>query len=400
MRAELTDRFIAKAKPRDAQQSEYFDTLVKGLSLLVSASSKSWYLHYSHAGKRSRMKLGSYPEISLAQARKKAREARSAVMEGNDPLAEKRAVAASLCVHDLVENYIARQASTRRTHEEIARRLRRNVSGVIGDVKLSALHRRDLTRCIDAVKDRSADIEANRVFADARAMIRWARGRGDLDSNLMEGMSKPSVERIRDRILTPDEIREVWAASDLGDAHKSIHRILRLCLVAGQRVGEIAGMRRNELNLDQRLWTIPAERAKNRREHRVPLSDIAVAILEEQIAANRSHLPFVFPSYRSATRVLAVDAAVRRQGWTWRPHDLRRSAATMMEELGVSPFVVGHVLNHAGVTKATVTSRVYARYDYAKEKREALNLWADRLEAIIAGDAAKIVPMLSLSKHR
>src|SRR5262249_36316069 len=119
----------------------------------------------------------------------------------------------------------------------------------------------------------------------------------------------------------------------------------------------------------------------------------AVSILEEQAATNRAASPFVFPSYRAATRVLAVDAAVRRQGWTWRPHDLRRTAATLMEEIGVSPFVVGHILNHVGVTRSTVTSRVYAKYSYAKEQREALDSWSDRLQGIIAGDAAPVVPM-------
>ena len=128
------------------------------------------------------MKLGRYPEMKLARAREKAREARGEIGEGNDPLIEKRAQAASQTVSDLVENYVARHASTKRTGPAIARRLRFNVTSQIGGIKLSELHRRDITRCLDAIKDRGADIEANRVFEDVRAMVRWARGRGDLDA--------------------------------------------------------------------------------------------------------------------------------------------------------------------------------------------------------------------------
>lgn len=233
---ELTDRFCAKAKPHGIAQTEYFDTVVRGLSLVAGANTRTFYLHYTAQsnGKRRRMKLGTYPDMTLAAARQKARDARGDVGQGLDPLAEKRALAASQTVHDLVENYITREASKNRSHAAIARRLRKNVSALIGDVKLSALHRRDLTRCIDAVKDRGADVEANRVFEDIRAMVRWARGRGDLDENLVDGMSKPSETKSRDRVLTVDEIRGMWAALPDADMAESTRRILRLCLITGQ----------------------------------------------------------------------------------------------------------------------------------------------------------------------
>jgi hypothetical protein len=115
-----------------------------------------------------------------------------------------RAEQVSFHVRDLVENYVIRHAATQRSGRAIARRLRKNVSGVIGDLTLAKLHRRDLTRCIDAVKDRGATVEANRVFEDLRAMVRWARGRGDLDENLMEGMRRPTEPVVRDRVLTAD----------------------------------------------------------------------------------------------------------------------------------------------------------------------------------------------------
>jgi integrase len=416
-KVELTDRFCQSAKPIDGAQTDYFDTVTTGLCLRASpGGTKAFYIHYTKPsdGKRARMKLGRYPEMKLGKARERAREARGEIGDGGDPVAEKKALAALQDVADLVENYIARHAMTKRSGSAIARRLRKNVKDVIGTVKLADLHRRDITRCIDAVKDRGADVEANRVFEDIRAMVRWARGRGDLDENLVEGMRRPTETTERDRVLTPEEIRTVWKALPDADMRESTRRILRLLLIVAQRESEVAGMMKDELDLPKRIWTIPGARTKNKQEHVVPLSDMAVDIIREQIEAaaalakrkGRRAPAFVFPGPggRAAVTGASVPKAVKRieketkRGTTimgvapWTPHDLRRTAATGMEELGISPFIVGHVINHRSVTKSTVTSRVYARYTYDKEKREALELWADRLDGIIEGRAA-IVPL-------
>lgn len=407
---ELTDRFCQAAKVATGRKTDFFDTTVKGLCLRASAGgAKAFFLVYTKPGttKRAWLKLGRYPELKLADARQKARDGRGEIGEGTDLVAEKKAQAASQAVKDLVDNYVSRHASTKRSGEEIARRLRKNVADVIGDVKLSDLHRRDITRCIDAVKDRGAHVEANRLFEDIRAMVRWARGRGDLDDNLVEGMRKPTETTERDRVLTADEIKTLWAALPGADMRESTRRIIRLCLVTGQRVGEIAGMARDELDLTKKIWTIPAARSKNHREHVVPLSDMAIGIIKEQkgavaALAERKGLivpnwVFPGPGFRDAVTAASVPKAIKRLEVTakgratilglspWTPHDLRRTAATHMEEIGISPFIVGHVLNHVSVTKSTVTSRVYARYDYGKEKREALDLWAGRLDGTIQG---------------
>jgi hypothetical protein len=261
----LTDPFIRTAKPESGKrQTDYFDEATKGLSLCASAGGgRTFFLHYTRHrdGKRVRMKLGMYGDISLAQARQFARDGRAAVGEGEDPASERRSDEASLRVRDLVESYVARHAATQRSANEIARRLRKNVADVIGDLTLARLHRRDLTRCIDKVKDRGAPVEANRVFEDLRAMLRWACARGDLDENLSEGMRRPADTVIRDRVLSPDEIRAFW--NKLSDAamQEGTRRILRLCLVTAARVGEVAGMSAGELDLERQVWTIPASRS-------------------------------------------------------------------------------------------------------------------------------------------
>ncbi len=412
--AELTDKFVKAAKCVSGRKTDYFDTLVKGLVLRASAGGqKTWYAVYGPPSKRRWLKLGTYPEISLGGdmgARQRAKDVRAKVGDGGDPVVEKKAHAAAQTVSDLVDNYVARHASTKRTGPAIARRLNFNVVPVIGTIKLADLHRRDLTRCIDAIKDRGAHVEANRVFEDMRAMIRWARGRGDLDQNLMEGMRKPTETVARDRVLTAEEIRTLWASLDRADMWKATRRVIRLCLVTAQRVGEVSGMAVAELDLENAVWTIPPERAKNGRQHDVPLSDMAIDIIREQMAAVAALAerkgyppsPHVFPGVRTTGPLTAAAVAQaigkHRKNDTlpgvgdWTCHDLRRTAATHMEEIGISPFVIGHVLNHASVTAASITSRVYARYDYSREKREALDLWSDRLTGIIEGKG-NVVPL-------
>lgn len=411
---ELTDKFCQAAKAGTGRKADYFDTTVRGLCFRASAGgAKAFFLVYTKPadGKRAWIKLGAYPDISLAKARQNARDERARVADGGDPIAEKKAAETGQTVADMVESYISRRAAGKRSADEIARRLRKNVKDVIGSTRLAELHRRDLTRCIDAVVDRGAAVEANRVFEDLRAMIRWARGRGDLDQNLTEGMTRPTETTERERFLTGDEIGKVWRALAEADMRESTRRILRLCLITAQRVGEVSGMTRAELDLDSAVWTIPAARAKNGREHVVPLSTMAIEIIRDQIAdvadlsrrKKRKPPEWIFPAPGARAPISSggVSQALKRLEFvgrdgaticgvpTFTPHDLRRTAATNMEMLGVSPFVVGHVLNHVSATKATVTSRVYARYTYDAEKRAALETYAAWLgERITPGVAA------------
>jgi integrase len=282
-----------------------------------------------------------------------------------------------------------------RSARQIERRLNKNVLPLIGSVRLADLHRRDVNRALDAIISRKRPVEANRVFADMRAMLRWALARGDLDRDPMAGMAAPSPTRSRDRVLSEAELAQFWAALPAA-LPKSIdaQRILQLCLITAQRVGEVAGLDRSELDLASKTWTIPGRRAKNGHAHTNPLSELAIAIIEDVLrdAGNHPRL-FDVPAVAVARW---VGRAQRQFGISpsWTPHDLRRSAITHMAELGTPPVVLGHVANHRSVTKAGVTLAVYSRYTYAKETRQALNAWADRLAAIIGGaPAAKIIAM-------
>jgi len=389
----LTDKFCQAIKSSRGRTS-YHDSKTHGLVLRVtSKGAKTFTLVYvAPGGERARLTLGRYPHLPLARARTMALEHLSLLEEGTDP---RHGGGGTRTVAELVENYVRKRIHTLRTAKQIERRLRKNVVPIIGGLPIEQVHRRDLNRVLDAVVDRGAPIEARRVFEDAFAMFRWAVERGDLGHNPMEGMRKPATSKPRERVLSDAELRTLWQKLPKAlPRSKPVQRVIKLCLLTGQRVGEVAGMRRDELDLDTGVWTIPSSRSKNKRSHTVPLSDAAMAVITSGLDGE-----YLFPGERGkgALPCHTVGCAIRRaQGRfgiaQWTAHDLRRTAVTNMAKLGVSPIVLGHVINHVSVTKAGVTLSVYSHYDYAKEKREALDLWAAHLNAIVQG-GAMVLPM-------
>jgi integrase len=393
----LTDRFAAHAKAQGVPQLDYFDESIPGLALRVSSTGrKTWTFHYTSPGdgKRARLTIGTYPATTLANARGLATEARGAVEAGTDP---RTRTSGAMTVTALVESYIEKHVASLRTAAEIERRIRRNIIPVIGDLKLADFHRRDVNRCIDPIAKRGSPIEAARAFEDLRAMLRWAVSRGDLDHNPIDGMKKPATSRPRERVLSEDEILALWNGLPTALAKTpTCQRIIKLCLITGQRVGEVAGMRRAELDFKRALWSLPGSRTKNAHPHSVPLSPMAQGIIKEALADAGSS-SFVFPSDsgasgtmppRSIAKTLAYALANGRLGLTpFTVHDLRRTALTGMAKLGIAPIVIGHVANHRTTTKAGMTLAVYIQHQYEREKREALELWADRLAGIIGGGA-------------
>jgi integrase len=357
MRVQLTDRFCASAKSTEAQ-TDYFDATISGLALRVtSGGTKSWSL--LHGTPRRRVGLGRYPSLSLAAARARAIEVKDGRSAGT--------------VAALAEVYL-RSIQGLRSVGQIERRLRKDVLPIIGHIQLHELHRRDVTRVIDA-KLLDAPITARRVFEDIRAMIRWSVARGDIDHNPIDGMKGPPISKPRTRVLSDDEIRALWQALD--EFKPEVARVIKLCLLTGQRIGEVAGMISGELDLTRKVWNIPGSRTKNGHPHSVPLSQLALDIINQAdgLRIDQAHVSSIihYNQFGLARR--------------WTAHDCRRTALTKMAELGIAPIVLGHVANHRTTTKAGITLGVYVQHAYEKEKREALELWADRLQGIISGGA-------------
>ena len=371
----LTDRFVATANAK--AKTDYFDSKTTGLGLRVSPSGvKAWSVMFDSPkdGKRARLSLGHYPATSLADARGRAIEARSLVESGIDPR-DMTTKPDSMTVANLIESYIAKHVRTLRSKKDRERHLLVDVLPVIGGVKLAELHRRDVHRVLDVINERGAPQAARAAFNVMRAMCRWAVSRGDLDHSPMEGMDSPKPSTPSTRVLDDDEIKTLWQEwrPILGE---QIDLILKLCLVTGQRSSEVAGMTTGELDLKKRVWTIPGERTKNKHEHRVPLSDLAVELIREALTDAIDDRVFRLPPHRTNKYVTNYQTKFSVRNWS--AHDLRRTMCTHMVRLGVSPLIVGHVVNHRGTTKAGMTLAVYVQYSFDKEKCEALELWANR----------------------
>lgn len=414
MRVKLTDRFVQGAKAGAAAQADFFDEGTRGLSLRVAKGGrKSWTFFYTSpkTGRRTRISLGTYPATSLGSARTRATEARQHLEADRDPkdiFADQ--AAGAMTVEALVKSYVEKHVRPNlRTAKETERRFNKNIVPIIGDVRVSDLHRRDINRAVDKILARGRPTEAAHCFEDLRSLLNWAVARGDIDHSPVAGMRKPASSAPRERVLSDAEIRAVWhGLPTVFGKSKATQRIVKLCLVTAQRIGEVAGLRRDELDFAARMWSLGGSRTKNGHPHRVPLSNLAVSIIQEALEKLDDKQQFVFPNLNGGgplpPRAVAKTVAAAQRPTDekplgrfgikhWTCHDLRRTAVTSMAQLGVQPIVLGHAINHRSVTKAGVTMAVYAHYDYAKEKQAALDVWANRLGGIIEGDATKVVPM-------
>ena len=259
--------------------------------------------------------------------------------------------------------------------------------------------RSDVAALLGRIAKDNGPFASNRARAALSAFFSWAIGEGLADATPVLGTNKATEEISRDRVLGDDELAAIWNEAGDGD----YGAIVRLLVLTGQRREEGGGMLWSEIDLDKRVWRIGAERTKNGLAHDVPLSSSAVEILEKRERADRLLVfgsrtgPFQgWSNAKSALdkRVLARARADGAHGVLkpWRLHDIRRTVATRMADLGVQPHVIEAVLNHISGHKAGVAG-VYNRASYANEKRHALELWAGHVDAIVRRDVSRIVPL-------
>ena len=403
MKKKLTDRAVKLLRPR-SDRYEVWDTDYPGFGVRVSpAGRKSFVYLYRFKGLPRRMTFGVYPRISLATARARYGKARELLEEKDrDPGAEqidtKRARRDAPTVEDLADEYIERWAKPRkRSWKEDQRKLKRDVCPVIGRKKAEAVTRRDIRDILDALMDRGAPIAANRTLAVMRKMFRWGVSVDLLPHNPCEAIQAPAEENQRDRVLDEAEIKILWTQLD-GDElsmNPHIRLCLKLMLVTAQRRTEMATARWADIDLATEWWVIPEGVVKNKRQHRVPLSPLAIRLLKT--AKKRlGGAEYVFPNLYgdNSIRPESVSKAVPRNAALFKIdyfqcHDLRRTAATQMASMGTPSSTVGKVLNHSegGVTA------IYNRYSYDAEKRKALNAWGRRLESITTGKRAKVIEL-------
>ena len=377
-------------------RTEVWDTLVRGLGLRVTErGAKSWVIMYRVDGRQRRHTLGTYPDLKLKDAREEAREALRKVAKGGDPAEEKiaarRAPAADRpeSVEEAAEEFIERYAKPKnRSWKETERIFQREVLPRWGKRPVGTIARRDVIELLDDIIDRGAPYMANRVLACVRRLFNWCVERDKISASPAANVKAPGVEAARDRVLSDEEIKTLWGAWE--SMGWPFGLAFRLLLVTAQRRDEVASMRWSDINLEQALWTLPRERTKSDRLNELPLSSLAIEILE---AVPRTG-EYVF-STTGRTPISGYSKAKRRcdklSGVTgWRIHDLRRTAASGMARLGIAPHVVEKVLNHANGQISGVAA-VYNRHGYTDEKRHALEAWANALTASWTEESPTVV---------
>jgi integrase len=427
----LTAKRIESAHPTSTRQ-EIPDGLLVGLYLVVQPSgAKSFAVRYRHAGQPRKLTLGAFPAITLEAAREIGGKALRAAAEGRDPATEKQSAkgdakkAAAEEVRgkrDLFENVArefierhamknTREASWRETARILGFKLdpenaskllliepQKGKPPTVVDLwqgrKVQDITKRDVIALLDTVRDR-APVMANRNLAAIRKLFNWCLARDVIQVSPCTLIEPPAPERSRDRILSDEELRLVWKATDTD--FSPFGPLVKLLVLTGQRLAEVGGMRWDELDLENRLWTLPAERVKNGERHEVPLSDAAVEILKA-LPRIKTTKGFVFTTTRDAAvsgfsrakdRLDAAIVASLANGakppehWTF--HDLRRTMASGMARLGIQLPVTEKVLNHTSGSFRGVVG-VYQRHSFSDEKRAALNVWAAHVAAVVSGE--------------
>jgi len=382
------------ALPAGVNDRIIFDDGLPGFGLRIRDGGKrTWIVQYRVGAKQRRVTLGTVKTLNADEARKRARNALSKVHLGHDPQIEKGETRTQsvITLAAIAERYLEERAANRlkpKTLAEVTRSLRDHWKP-LHRLPLAKVARVNVAGELGRIAKEHGPIAANRSRAYLSTLYAWAIGEGLADANPVVGTNKSGEEVSRDRVLDDGELRLVWSCAGDGD----YGAIVRLLILLGQRREEVAAMRWSELDLDKRLWRLGGERTKNALPHDVHLPDAAIDILtlHGRRAARSKQRSLVFgegvgPFQGWSNAKTALDKRLQAASMVapWRLHDLRRTAATGMADLGVQPHVVEAVLNHVSGHKAGVAG-VYNRSSYAADKSAALTLWASHVTTLVEG---------------
>lgn len=354
----------------------------KGLGVRVTANgSRAFILNYGIDGRERRITIGDTASWSIPEAVKRARELRKQIDRGTDPMRHQPPAPEVVTVNAVLDKFLERTKIRR--PENYASVFDRLVRPTLGAVPIGDLKRRHVVDLLDKVEDENGPVAATRCLAYLRsALNEWARRDETFVVPIVRGMARSSTAaRARDHVLKDDEIRALWPAF-AGNFGASC----RFMLLTAARRSEAAGMLWTELDGD--TWIIPASRYKTARQHVLPLSAAALAIVEAQPRTG----PLVFPGQggrhlsRGASNKSTLDKRVPEvTGWVL--HDLRRTASSLMARAGVRPDIGERVLGHviAGV------AATYNRHSYLAEKKQALEQLAALVERILNPAADNVV---------
>jgi integrase len=419
MAKRLTDISIRNLKPGPAR-CEISDHS-NGLFLILQASGvKSFAVRYRYGGRSIKLTLGKWPVMTLADARKAAADAQHALAQGNNPAKAKvdakitADAAKANTLTAICENYLKREGGKLRTLDQRVSILRRLIYPTLGDRPIGSIKRSDLVALFDKIEDRNGARAADVALAILRRIMRWHAIRDDeFITPVIPGMArqKPAEHR-RDRILTDDEIRALWAATADGSTFSAFTRFLLLC---GCRRGEAAGLRpdaeigavrctqpqgEREVEVEVAgVWTLPAARSKTKVPVIRPLSKAALAVLDGLPRIDGS--PFAFTSATGRTAISQFSAPKRRLDAAaglagYGLHDIRRSSRSLMSRAGVNNDVAEKCLGHS---RGDIIER-YDQHKYLDEMRHAFEALAALIDRIVHPPEAAVTDMAAERARR
>lgn len=398
----LTDIKVKSAKAKD---KPYKLTDGQGLYLQVTpAGGKWWRFKYRFDGKEKLISFGTYPEVSLADARDKRTEARKQVAAGINPGEIRKAQKqAAVAVTENSFEVVARewhekfkQRWTKVHADTTIRRIEQNVFPWLGERPIGEIKAPELLAVLRRIESRGAQETAHRVKTICGQIFRYAVATGRAERDLaadLKGALPPSPKTHLAAVTDPKEVAELLRAMDSYQGAFVTRSALRLSPLVFVRPGELRQAQWSEINLETAEWNIPAERMKMKQAHLVPLSRQAVEILRE-LKPLTGNSRYVFPSVRSSARPMsnnAILAALRRMGYSkdeMTGHGFRAMARTILDEvLHVRPEFIEHQLAHA---VRDPNGRAYNRTAHLEERKKMMQQWSDYLDGLKAG--AKILP--------
>jgi integrase len=386
---------------RGAAEAIFFDDDIPGFGIRLRAGgSRTYIFQYKIGAKHRRLTLGSVKAVDIGDARNTAKDMYAKVRLGGDPAGEKShaRLKAAETFDAIIKLYLEHQRLQLRPSSLVNLQHHLNVHAKpLHRLQLEKITRRDIAACITSVKTNSGVVISNRVRTSLSGFFSWAMGEGLAENNPVIGTNR-SEEKSRDRVLDFDELRQIW--SSLED--DQFGAIIKLLALTGQRAGEIAGMQWSEIQ--DKTFVLPAHRAKNNREHLVPLSNPARAILAEQpkrTNADGTPRDLIFGRRAGAFSgwsncMKALNARIAKKTGKplppWTAHDLRRSFTTHAAGIGVQPHILEAILNHISGHRGGVAG-VYNRQTYEAEKRTALDRWAEHLIAAVEGRKSNVTSL-------
>jgi integrase len=401
----LTHRTIETLRPAE-EPYRVPDQRCKGLAVRVSPSGvKTWDLAYRirGTGKMRRLSLGRTSDVGLEQARERANELTSAARGGRDLIGEegeaRDAAASRITVASLIDLYLRRRVLGRlRTAKTIESRLRRTLTPILQQYAAD-ISRRDIRELLNAMVDVGKGREAEKRRQVCTAMFRWALSQDIVAADPTAGLEAYDRGTPRDRVLTVEEIETLWKWLDTDALSLEAADILKLELLTGARCGEISGLRAEEIDRNKWVWTLPAQRSKNGRQRVTPIVGAAREMLERRLSGVENG-----PLFMLEKGVVVTSAHIGHYLLTRRTtlpiaiftsHDLRRTFATMLAEMGIALELVAAIVGHESGGKDTRTLvRHYVHTDMLERKAQALKAWDDRLKGIVLGEEAeKVVPL-------